>query len=63
MPEMQLRLDLPIAIANHLLKTRNEYQSKLNTGCLQHDMAYGEFNYLLRRTAFHGVLRDTQNQK
>ena len=39
MPEMHLRLDFPIALANHLLKTRNEYQSKLDAGCLQHDMA------------------------
>ena len=34
------------------------YQKKLDKACFQHDMGYGDFTYLTRRTAFDKILRD-----
>ena len=64
-------LDLLIALAGHLLKTREEstnlkktgdtsyiHKDKLDKACFQHDMAYGNFKDLERRTASDRVLRD-----
>ena len=34
------------------------YQNKLDKACFQHDMAYGNFRDLPRRTAVDKVLRD-----
>ena len=34
------------------------YKNELDNACFQHDMAYGNFNYLTRRTASDKVLRD-----
>ena len=34
------------------------YKNELDKACFQHDMAYGDFKYLKRRTASHKVLRD-----
>ena len=34
------------------------YQNKLDKACFQHDMAYGGFKDLIRRTAADKVLRD-----
>ena len=34
------------------------YKNKLDEACLQHDMAYGDFKDLARRTASDKVLRD-----
>ena len=50
---------------NHLLKTKNEYkdfekkeiENELHKGCFQHDMAYGDFKDLPRRTANDKLLR------
>ena len=33
-------------------------QNELDKACFQHDMAYGDFRDLKRRTASHKVLRD-----
>ena len=57
--------------ANHLLKTKKEfkiskkqgdtnyvYKNELDKACFQHDMAYGDFKDLARRTASDKVLRD-----
>ena len=33
------------------------YQNELDKGCFQHDMAYGDFADLTRRTASDNVLR------
>ena len=33
-------------------------KNELDKACFQHDMAYGDFKDLERRTAFHKVLRD-----
>ena len=38
--------------------SRNIYQSKLDKACCQHDMAYGDFKDLTRRTASDKILRD-----
>ena len=56
---------------NRLLKTRKEfknlkktgdtsyiYKNELDKACFQHDMAYGDFKDLKRRTASDKVLRD-----
>ena len=56
---------------DRLLKTRNEfknskkqeiadyiYKNELDKTCFQHDMAYGDFKDLARRTASDKVLRD-----
>ena len=34
------------------------YQNELDKACFQHDMAYGDFRDLPRRTAFDKILRD-----
>ena len=34
------------------------YQNKLDKACFQHDMAYGDFTYLTRRTTSDKILRD-----
>ena len=38
--------------------SRYIYQNELNKACSQHDMAYGDFKDLLRRTASDKVLHD-----
>ena len=38
--------------------SRNIYQNELNEGCFQHDIAYGDFKDLTRRTASDKILRD-----
>ena len=38
--------------------SRSIYQNKLDTACFQHDIAYGDFNNLNRRTAADKVLQD-----
>ena len=56
---------------DHLLKTRKEnkkfkelgdskniYQNELDQACFQHDMTYGDFEDLNRRTASDKVLHD-----
>ena len=55
---------------NHLLKTMSEYknskkqeiydiyQNELDKACFQHDMTYGDFKDLPRRTASDKVLSD-----
>ena len=56
---------------DHLLKEKKEsrkfkktgdtkyiYKNKLDKPCFQHDMAYGDFKNLARRTAADKVLRD-----
>ena len=49
----------------NLLKTKNKsknsryiYRNELDKACFQHDMAYGDFKYLTKRTAADKVLRD-----
>ena len=34
------------------------YQNELDKACFQHDIAYGDFKDLKRRTAFDKILRD-----
>ena len=34
------------------------YKNELNKACFEHDMAYGDFKDLAKRTAFDKVLRD-----
>ena len=53
---------------DHLLKTNKKtqktgdsryiYRNKLDKACFQHDMAYGDFKDLAKRTAADKVLRD-----
>ena len=38
--------------------SRYIYQKELDKTCFQHDMGYGDFKYLTRRTASHKILRD-----
>ena len=38
--------------------SRYVYQSELDKACFQHDMTYGGFKYLFRRTAYDKILRD-----
>ena len=55
-------------LVDHLLKTRKEfketgdtsyiYKNELDKACFQHDMAYGDFKDLKRRTFSDKVLRD-----
>ena len=58
-------------LVDHLLKVKNEfenfkeagdtkyiYRNELDKACFQHDMAYGDFEDLARRTVFDNVLRD-----
>ena len=46
-------------LADHLLKTKKEFKNELDKVCFQHDIAYGDFKDLARRTASDKVLRDT----
>ena len=34
------------------------YKNKLDKACFQHDMAYGDFKHLKRRTASDKILRN-----
>ena len=58
-------------LVDHLLKTKKEFENlkkqeiqaiftkkELDKACFQHDMAYGDFEDLKRRTASDKVLRD-----
>ena len=46
-------------VVDHLLKINNYiYKSELDKACFQHDMAYGNFKDLKRRTFSDKVLRD-----
>ena len=56
-------------LVDHFLKTKKKkirktgvsrytYQNQLDKACFQHDMAYGDFKDLPRRTAADKVLRD-----
>ena len=58
-------------LADHLLKTKERtqklkerkdskyiYQNELDKACFQHDMTYGDFKDLLRRTTADKILRD-----
>ena len=58
-------------LVDHLLKTNEEsknlkkqekqsyiYKNKLDKACFQHDMAYGDFKYLAKKTASDKVLID-----
>ena len=38
--------------------SRHIYKNELNKACFQHDMAYGDFKDLSKRTASDKVLRD-----
>ena len=38
--------------------SRYIYQNKIDKACFQHDMVYGNFKDLTRRTASHKILRD-----
>ena len=38
--------------------SRYIYQNELDKACFQHDMAYGDFKDLTRRTTYHKILRD-----
>ena len=38
--------------------SRYIYQKKLDKACFQHDMAYGDFKYISRKTASNKVLHD-----
>ena len=38
--------------------SRYLYQNELNKSCFQHDMTYGDFKGLTRRTASAKILRD-----
>ena len=63
--------DLLVAPANCLLKIKKEfkhlikkgdtsyiYKNELDRACFQHDVAYGDFKGLAKRTAADKVLRD-----
>lgn len=39
-------------------KERGNSRKKLDIACFQHDMAHGDFKYLLRRTTSNKVLWD-----
>ena len=51
-------------LVDNLLKTKKEYrilkkqENELDKGCFQHDMAYGDFKDLNRRTAADKVILD-----
>ena len=52
-------------LAHHLQKEFKEkgvlryiYRNKLDKACFQHDMAYGDFKDLTRRTASDNILRE-----
>ena len=37
------------------------YKKELDKACFQHDMAYGDFKGIKRRTASHKILRDKES--
>ena len=43
---------------NETADSRYIYQNELDKGCFQHDMAYGDFKDLIKRTASDEILRD-----
>ena len=63
-------MDLLVVLVYHLLKTKEYknlketgdakyiYKNELDKACFQHDMAYGDFKDLARKTALDKVLRD-----
>ena len=51
-------LGLPTVLVYHLQKVKKEYKNELDKACFQHDMAYGDFKDLKKRTAADKVLRD-----
>ena len=82
MPEMHLRqLEFPYSTYEPFTKYKQRiqkfketgdsqyiYQNKLNKVCFRHDMVYGDFKDLARRTALDKLLRDkafniTKNRK
>ena len=38
--------------------SQNIYQNELDKACFQHDVAYGDFKVLTKKTAFDKILRD-----
>ena len=66
MPEMHLKQPgFTYNLVDHLLKTEKEfknssfiYKNELDKACFQHDMAYGDFKDLKRRTTSDKILRD-----
>ena len=64
-------MDLLIALVEHLQKTEKRiqkfketgdtsyiYENEIDKACFQHDMAYGDFKYLKKRTFSNKVLWD-----
>ena len=64
-------MDLHIVLVGHLQENKERirnfrktgdsryiYQNELDKACFQHDMAYGDFKDLTRRTASDKILRD-----
>ena len=51
-------------LVDHLLKIQKElknlkkWEIQLDKACFQYEMAYGNFKYLIRRTASDKILRD-----
>ena len=37
------------------------YKKELDKACFEHDVAYGDFKDIKRRTAFHKILRDKES--
>ena len=71
MIEMHINNPVLLVLVDHLLKTKKElkkieetvhtkyiYENELGKACFRHDMAYGNFKDLSRRTASDKVLRD-----
>ena len=72
MPEMHLRQPgFPYSVCGLFTKNKERiqifketgdsrciYQNELDKACFQHDMAYGDFKELTRRTASDKILRD-----
>ena len=76
MIEMHINNPVLLVLVDHLLKTKKELkkieetelENELGKACFRHDMAYGNFKDLSRRTASDKVLRDkafniAKNQK
>ena len=66
-----INLSLHIVLVDHLKKNKERiqkfketgdsryiYQNELDKACFQHDMAYGDFKDLTKRTASDKILRD-----
>ena len=60
MSKMHLRYSARIVLVNieELEDSRYTYQNELDKSCFQHDMGYGDFKNLLRRTTSNKILRD-----